>query len=115
MLLDYGTNTFQSIPIDAAIASGKSEQVGTGKGAPGIATLPPQLPPTIERIQGQLEIQGVTARQYLVQDPTTSSTMRLSFAEELPRPPLAIRQKLATLQRFVVEALGEGIITGHPQ
>lgn len=100
LALDHGTRTFLSASVNEVIAGRLAERGRVARSiVPDLGTspgLPP--PPRLDHISDVTKIQGISARSYLLRDPVEDRLYRLTYANQLPRPPGPMRHKLAALQ-----------------
>jgi hypothetical protein len=100
LALDHGTRTFQLASLDEVIAGRLAERERVAQSiVPHLGSslgLPP--PPRLVHVSDVTRIKDIPARSYLLQDPLEDRLYRLTYANQLPRPPGPIRHKLAALQ-----------------
>jgi len=106
--LDYDAHEVVVLTLDAAVQLQQEQHqqlFNVEVPESGVRIGKPPLP-TIEELPIATKIRDVVVRQYVVHDFGSNRIWRLSFANDLPLPPHALRQKLAQMQSFTT--LGRG-------
>lgn len=102
LALDHGARTALATPLAALVSQGLAEREHIASTpVPGLGvTVAMAGEPVLEAISRATRVAGVSARTYTFRDPSPGGRRtRITYANGLPRPPLAVRRELARLQR----------------